>query len=507
MPKKNQSSPASLTSRLPVPQGDAIALRLERGRGQRKITARSAHAEWTPPAGRDMLGLLVASNAGRVEGLVPVRHSRMLVSPFTFYRGAPAVMAYDLAHTPSSGIVVQLCGDCHISNFGMFASPERALVFDLNDFDETLPGPFEWDIKRTAASIVVAARNARIDAGDAEDAVRLAVRVYREKMHEFAERGFLDVWYSRTEADVFLEMVDKKHRKSAMTQIARVQQRDRLRALDKLTEVVDGQRRIVHDPPLIFRLDKTEEQTRQWLIELFTAYHASLEESRKRLLSRYQLRDVALKVVGVGSVGTRCFVSYWEGNDAGDPLFLQIKQANRSLLEPYLGRSAYDHPGQRVVTGQRLMQAASDIFLGYTHSQGNDYFVRQLYDMKGSANLDTIPAAYLVRYAALCGAVLARAHARSGDPAAIAGYLGKSDAFDKALATFAFRYADQNDADYAEFKQAVAEGAVAAQSEAQLEASTEARAATGSAGNDMRHQGARVNRAQPYINLDKAKRK
>jgi uncharacterized protein (DUF2252 family) len=496
MSKKNLASPPSPISRLPVPSGDAIALRLERGRGGRKVTPRSAHAEWTPPSGRDMLGLLAASNVGRVEELVPVRHSRMLVSPFTFYRGAPAVMAYDLAHTPSSGITVQLCGDCHISNFGMFASPERALVFDLNDFDETLPGPFEWDVKRTAASIVVAARNAGINAGDAEEAVRLAVRVYREKMHEFAARGFLDVWYSRTEADVFLEMVDKKHRKSTMTQMARVQQRDRLRALDKLTEVVDGRRRIVDDPPLLLRLDKTEEQTRQWLIELFTAYHASLEDSRKRLLSRYRLLDVALKVVGVGSVGTRCFVSYWEGNDAGDPLFLQIKQANPSLLEPYLGRSEYEQPGRRVVTGQRLMQATSDIFLGYTHSQGHDYFVRQLYDMKGSANLDTIPPAYLVRYAALCGAVLARAHARSGDPAEVAGYLGKSDAFDKALVTFAFRYADQNDLDYAAFKQAVAEGVVPAQNEVQAAAQAKVRRATQTAGKAIQSKGAAANGAQ-----------
>jgi uncharacterized protein (DUF2252 family) len=453
--------PAKSISRLPAPSFASCAERMASGRERRKATRRSAHAEWSPPAGRDMLGLLAASNVGRVESLVPIRHARMLVSPFTFYRGAPAVMAYDLAHTPSSGIVVQLCGDCHISNFGMYASPERALVFDLNDFDETLPGPFEWDVKRTAASIVVAARNAQIDEDDAQKAVALALRVYREKMHEFAGRGYLDTWYSRTEADVFLEMSDKKHRKTTMTQLARVQQRDRLRAASKLTEIVDGQRRVVHDPPLIYRLDKSEEATRVWVTELLTAYYESLEDSRKRLLSRYRLVDVAHKVVGVGSVGTRCFISYWEGNE-GDPLFLQVKQANASLLEPYLGRSEYEQPGQRVVTGQRLMQATSDIFLGYTRSGEQDYFVRQLYDMKASADLEVIPAAYLVRYAALCGAVLARAHARTGDPVEIAGYLGKTDAFDKALVEFAFRYADQNDADYAVFKQAVADGAVVA---------------------------------------------
>jgi uncharacterized protein (DUF2252 family) len=285
-------------------------------------------------------------------------------------------------------------------------------------------------------------------------------------MHEFADRGYLDTWYSRTEADVFLEMVDKKHRKEAVTQLARVQQRDRLRALSKLTEMVDGQRRIVDDPPLIYRLEKGEENIRAWVTELFTAYYESLEESRKRLLARYRLVDVAHKVVGVGSVGTRCFISYWEGNSEGDPLFLQIKQASASLLEPYLGSSEYERPGERVVTGQRLMQATSDIFLGYTRSGDHDYFVRQLYDMKGSADLDTIPAAYLVRYAALCGAVLARAHARSGDGAQIAGYVGKSDSFDKALEEFALRYADQNDADYAAFKQAVAEGKVETQDNA-----------------------------------------
>ncbi len=458
--------PASKISRLPAASYAPVAERLAQGRQQRKTTPRSAHAEWAPPAGRDLLALLAASNIGRVEGLVPVRHSRMLVSPFTFYRGAPAVMAYDLAHTPSSGITVQLCGDCHISNFGMYASPERALVFDLNDFDETLPGPFEWDIKRTAASIVVAARNAQIDEDDARAAVRLTLCVYRKQMHEFADRGYLDTWYSRTEADVFLEMVDKKHRKEAVTQLARVQQRDRLRALSKLTEMVDGQRRIVHDPPLIYRLEKGEENIRAWVTELFTAYYESLEESRKRLLARYRLVDVAHKVVGVGSVGTRCFISYWEGNSEGDPLFLQIKQASASLLEPYLGSSEYERPGERVVTGQRLMQATSDIFLGYTRSGDHDYFVRQLYDMKGSADLDTIPAAYLVRYAALCGAVLARAHARSGDGAQIAGYVGKSDSFDKALEEFALRYADQNDADYAAFKQAAAEGKVETQDNA-----------------------------------------
>jgi uncharacterized protein (DUF2252 family) len=405
-----------------------------------------------------MISLLDASNRGRTESLVPIRHGRMLASPFAFYRGAPAVMAFDLANTPSSGIIVQLCGDCHISNFGIYASPERELVFDLNDFDETLPGPFEWDVKRTAASIVVAARHAGLSDDDAKAAVRMALRLYREKMHEFATLGHLDTWYSRTNANVLLEMTEKRHRKTAQLQMARVQEKDRLAAFAKLTEVVDGERRIIHDPPLLFRLEKRDTDIREWLTELLVAYYESLEDSRKRLLSRYRFVDVAHKVVGVGSVGMRCFITYWEGKDEGDPLFLQVKQANASLLEPYLGRSQYEHPGERVITGQRLMQATHDIFLGYAHSLHHDYFVRQLYDMKGSANLEIMPAMYLARYAALCGAVLARAHARTGDPAQIAGYIGKTDRFDQAMVEFSLCYAKQNQQDFNDFSKAVKDG-------------------------------------------------
>jgi uncharacterized protein (DUF2252 family) len=466
MPLQSSAAMPDSVSRLPDHVSLPAAERYELGRSQRQRTPRSAHATWDPPADRDALALLQASNQGRVQTLVPYRHGRMLVSPFTFYRGAPAVMAYDLTHTPSSDIIVQLCGDCHISNFGMFASPERDLVFDLNDFDETLPGPFEWDVKRTAASIVVAARNAGLSGKDAKAAVRTAMQLYRETMHAFAGQGYLDIWYSRTQATTLLEMVQQRHRKTAQSQLARVQEKDRLAAFSKLTEVVDGERRIVHAPPFIVRLEKHEAEIRAWLTELFTAYYESLEDSRKRLLARYRLMDVAHKVVGVGSVGTRCFISFWQGKDEGDPLFLQIKQANASLLEPYLGRSEYERPGQRVVTGQRLMQATNDIFLGYAHSAGHDYFVRQLYDMKGSADLERIPALYLQRYAALCGAVLARAHARTGDAAQIAGYLGKSDAFDTALVEFAFSYAVQNEADYAAFRQAVQDGRLEARTEA-----------------------------------------
>ena len=457
MKPKTNPSEVLTTARLPETQPGTAAERFAAGADRRVAIPLAAHAAWAPPPGRDMLALLEASNAGRVPGLIPIRHQRMQVSAFTFYRGAPAVMAYDLAQTPNSGIYAQLCGDCHISNFGMFASPERNLVFDLNDFDETLPGPFEWDVKRAAASIVVAARNANLTRKDARRAVQAALSSYRQKMHEFAARSYLDTWYSQVEADVFLQMVKKKHYKTTARQLARVQQKDRLLAFSKLTELVDGQRRIVHDPPLVYRLDKNEENIRQAVRQLFTTYADSLDDSRKRLFGRYRFVDMAHKVVGVGSVGTRCFISLWQGIDDGDPLFLQVKQARPSLLEPYAGPSQYEHPGQRVVTGQRLMQATNDIFLGYAQMGEESYFIRQLYDMKGSANLETIPAPYLERYAGLCGAVLARAHARTGDPAQIAGYIGESDGFDRALTEFAFAYAGQNETDWKAFKQAIQE--------------------------------------------------
>jgi uncharacterized protein (DUF2252 family) len=449
----------AITADLSVAEGYEI------GRQRRKEVPRSIHAEWEPAPERDMIGLIEASNMGRVESLLPIRHNRMAASAFTFYRGAPAVMADDLSHTPSSGLVVQLCGDCHISNFGLYASPERSLVFDLNDFDETLPGTFEWDVKRAAASIVVAARNAGLTAKDAKKAVLLAMRIYREKMHQIAERGYLESWYSVVESDIFLQMAKKKDRKAVLVGLTKVQTKDRLRAFAKLTELVDGERRIIHDPPVIHRLDKHEARVRDWIASLFETYYLSLEDSRQYLLSRYRFVDVAHKVVGVGSVGTRCFISLWLGKDDSDPLFLQVKQARSSLLEPYLGHSAYDHPGRRIVAGQRLMQATSDIFLGSARSAGDAYFIRQLYDMKGSADLSKIPAAYLERYAGLCGAVLARAHARSGDAAQIAGYLGRSDRFDQALTRFAFRYADQNDEDWQAFIQAIRDGRVKVRAE------------------------------------------
>lgn len=439
-----------------------VAQRYELGRTQRQEVPRSAHAYADTTPERDLLGLIEASNSGRVASLIPVRYGRMATSAFTFFRGTPAVMAADLSRTPTTTLTTQLSGDCHISNFGLFASPERRLVFDLNDFDETLPGPFEWDVKRMAASIVVAARDAGLTDKAAQKAVQMAVRVYREKMHDFAGRGHLEAWYSVVDSTVFMQMAEKKDHKVVRRGLTKVKSRNSLRAFNKLTETVDGQRRIISDPPRVVPLNRDEQAVRDWIVDLFETYFDSLDDSRKHLLSRYQFADVAHKVVGVGSVGTRCFISLWLGKDATEPLFLQVKQASPSVLEPYLGRSGYENSGRRVVAGQRLLQSASDIFLGYATVGENDFFVRQLYDMKGGVDLSAISAAYLARYGGLCGAVLARAHARSGDAAQIAGYLGRSDRFDRALIRFAFSYADQTDGDWKAFNQAIKDGRIEA---------------------------------------------
>lgn len=449
-------------ARLPVISDIPQKAHYEIGLERRAAVPLAGHAQWGLSPDRDVLATLAASNQGRQEQLVPIRHSRMAASAFAFYRGAPAVMAYDLSHAPSSDIIVQLCGDCHIGNFGLYASPDRQLVFDLNDFDETLPGPFEWDVKRMAASIVVAARNAELADKDARRAVRRALRSYREEMNGFATRSYLETWYSRIEAtDILLSKVKKKHRKHASAELNKARNKDRLADFSKLTEVVDGERRIIHDPPLIYRLDKTEEYIQEEIRELFTAYYNSLDDSLKRLASRYRFVDAAHKVVGVGSVGTQCYIALWLGIDEKDPLFIQVKQAQPSLLEPYLGRSEYDHPGRRIITGQRLMQATHDIFLGYGQIGTATFFIRQLHDMKRSVNLETISAEHLERYSKLCAAVLARAHARTGDAAQIAGYLD-DDGFGEALTEFAFRYADQNDADWRAFREAIADGRVEA---------------------------------------------
>jgi uncharacterized protein (DUF2252 family) len=397
----------------------------------------------------------------------------MMVSPFTFYRGGAKIMAADLRHIPRAGLDVQLCGDAHLSNFGVFASPERTLVFDLNDFDETLPGPFEYDVARLATSFVIAARNNGFTSADARAVATAAVAGYRTSMRSFAQMRTLDVWYSRLDAEEVLARADaatKSRRKAVergekMLQKART--KDSLQALSKLTEVVDGQHRIVSDPPvvvpardLLANYDISPDEIRPALQELLRAYRATLTSDRRHLLERFELVDLARKVVGVGSVGTRAWIALLRGRDGDDPLFLQVKEASRSVLEDHLPKSRYRQPGERVVAGQRLMQAASDIFLGWTKGVENDrfYYWRQLRDMKASTDVESMVPEGMAFYAGICAWTLARAHARSGDPVAIASYLGGGDRFDRAMTDFSERYADQNERDYVAFTDAIRSG-------------------------------------------------
>ena len=425
--------------------------RAEAGRALRKAAPRSSHAAWDPAAGRSPLDLLEESDRRRLPELVPLRHARMLASPFAFLRGAPGVMAHDLASTPVTGITVQACGDAHLLNFGLFATPERNLVFGLNDFDETLPGPWEWDVKRLATSLVVAARTAGFDQTVGRRAAQAAVRVYREQLARYAGMRLLEVWYSRVDASVIIAMSRGRRRRAVADRLARAQHHTNLDALPRLTEPAADGRRFVEDPPL---LTHVQECHPGWVEEVLGRYRASMSDERRQLLGRFRAQDAARKVVGVGSVGTRCYVVLLLGDRHDDPLLLQVKQATASVLEPHAGRSRYRHAGRRVVTGQRLLQTASDIFLGWTSDGAADYYVRQLWDMKGSVNLDTLDPADLAPYGRLCGWVLARAHARSGDAAAISGYLGGGDSFDRAVADFAEAYADQTEADHAAFTRA-----------------------------------------------------
>jgi uncharacterized protein (DUF2252 family) len=461
-----------------------------------------AHRGWESAAGRPSpVGVLADQEDDRLSDLVPVRHGRMMVSPFTFYRGAAAVMAQDLEGTPVAGLPVQLCGDAHLSNFGVFGSPERRLVFDLNDFDETLPGPFEYDVKRMVTSFVIAARDNGFSASDAKAVARAAAEEYRHAMAEFAGLGTMDVWYASLDEDKIRAVVRgaidniSKAEKSAKTakqkKLARAQAkqakkaaktaakagekahtRDSLQALSKLGEQVGGRYRIVSQPPVVVPLrelafdmapELSPEQIEEGIRDQFRAYRATLEPDRRHLLEQFEMVDAARKVVGVGSVGTRAYIVLLEGRDASDPLFLQIKEATSSVLETHLPRSRYRQHGQRVVQGQRLMQAASDIYLGWTRGpEGRDFYWRQLRDMKGSAVIEAMTPLGLGAYARLCGWTLARAHARSGDPVAISAYLGEGDEWDRAMTDFAVRYADQNEADYAEFAAAVKAGELAA---------------------------------------------
>lgn len=435
--------------------------RAERGRAARKRVPRSSHGRWIPSSQRpDPLGVLERQSADRVPELVPIRYGRMAVSPFAFLRGAAAVMAADLAAQRHTGLTVQLCGDAHLLNFGVYASPERTLLFDVNDFDETLPGPFEWDVKRLAASIAVAALQNGTTKAKAHRAAQLSAEGYRTAMRRLAERGELEVWYERIAAEDIGGLVRGGDRKRLESRLAHARRRTSLQAFAKLTEKDETGRHIAEDPPLLERVTDVDRVT---LGKIFSDYRSSLSEERRLLLDRFRFIDAARKVVGVGSVGTRCFILLLEGRDDADPLILQIKEAVPSVLEQYLTPSAYTHQGHRVVSGQRLTQAASDIFLGWmTGPEQRHFYWRQLRDMKGSAEVETMSPAVLRAYARLCGRALARAHARSGDRIAIAAYLGTSDVFDRAIADFSLRYAAQNADDYAALSAGIAAGVVTA---------------------------------------------
>lgn len=455
------------------------AERVAVGKAARAQVPRSSHAVFAPGENRpDPVALLEAQAATRVPELVPIRYGRMLVSPFTFYRGAALIMASDLATTPTSGLRVQACGDAHLSNFGVFASPERDLVFDINDFDETTPGPWEWDVKRLLASLEVAGRSHGYTAAERRGVLLAGAKQYRTAMAKFAAMRNLDLWYAHVNLDDMMRMLrrgnDTRTAKRAEKNAAKARTRDSMQALEKFTEIIDGRRRIVSQPPLIVRLDDLaagsvydgrdlEEEMRS----LVRGYRSSLQTDRRHLLEEFEFVDAARKVVGVGSVGTRAWMALFVGRDGGDPLFLQVKEAQSSVLEAYTGVSQYTNAGERVVAGQRLMQSSSDIFLGWHRIKGldgveRDFYLRQLRDWKGSADVDHMLPATLSTYARLCAWTLAKAHARSGDRIAIAAYLGSSEVFDHAVADFAATYADQNEKDYAALQEAAATGRVSA---------------------------------------------
>ena len=455
------------------------AERIGRGKAAREQASRASHSILELSSDRDPVAIVDADTPSRVPELVPIRYGRMLVSPFTFYRGAASLMAHDLAGTPRTGLKAQLCGDAHLSNFGGFASPSRELVFDLNDFDETHPGPFEWDVKRLAASFEIAGRDRAFDDQVRRSAVLTAVRAYREAMRGFAAMNNLGVWYSRLDVRDMVSNLrtqkDKKQAKALERGAAKAQTKDSMKAFAKLTHVVDGEPRIISDPPLIVPIAELADEAgldrdeiTASVLELYRGYRRTLQPDRKTLLEEFRYADLARKVVGVGSVGTRCWILLLLGRDDGDPLFLQVKETGPSVLEPLLGRSQFRNHGQRVVEGQRLMQAASDIFLGWIRNKEGldgrprDFYVRQLWDWKTSVDLETILPRGLELYAQACGWTLARAHARSGDRIAIATYLGKGDVFDRALADFAVVYADQNERDYATLVEAAKDGRIEA---------------------------------------------
>jgi uncharacterized protein (DUF2252 family) len=455
----------------------SVAERAARGKAERAKVPRSAHAAWeAEPQRPSPVELLQEQARTRVRELVPIRHGRMLVSPFTFYRGAAYVMTADLAAMPRTSLQVQLCGDAHLSNFGIFAAPDRRVVFSINDFDETLPGPFEWDVKRLVASFAVAGRD-RGFSDKQRKAVNLAVgKSYREAMAGYAAMPNLDLWYTRVDVeDVFAEFeheVTAKQLKRAEGNLAKSRAKDSLAAFAKLTKIVDGEPRIVGDPPVVTPVEeilgnKRLHELEDFLSRVMHSYRQTLPGDRRRLLERYRYVHAARKVVGVGSVGTRAYIMLLLGRDGDDPLFLQFKEAEASVLEPFLGKSEFTNHGQRVVEGQRVTQAASDIMLGFIKAEGvdgvrRDFYVRQLWDAKGSALVELMEPSSMRIYAIVCGSELARAHARSGDAIAIASYLGKNDTFERALAVFAESYATQNERDYKTLAMAVKAGRVKA---------------------------------------------
>jgi uncharacterized protein (DUF2252 family) len=462
-----------MTEHLSAAQHEAL------GKAAREHTPRSCHGEWSAAEDReDPIAILEAQGTSRVQELLPIRYGRMATSAFAFYRGAAAVMAADLAKTPTSGLQVQLCGDAHLSNFGIFASPEREMLFDINDFDETLPGPWEWDVKRLAASMAVAGRERELSAPELADVLAWTGQAYRQSMRAFAQMSHLDVWYAKLNANDIVSIV-RQQQLTGAKRLAKMEQRlgkarskNSTRAVNKLTENVEGKLRFVSEPPLIvpieelFEIDESE-RLRGRMQELLSDYRDSLGDEHHVLIDNYSFEGMARKVVGVGSVGTRAWVLLMVGRDGGDPLVLQAKEAQESVLEPYAGASAYSNSGQRVVEGQRLMQAASDIFLGWLPATGvdevrRDFYVRQLWDGKLSVEVEALSYKLLRGYGALCAWTLARAHARSGDRIAIAAYLGKGGVFDQAIVEFSEAYADQNERDHAALLAAIESGRLSA---------------------------------------------
>ncbi len=460
-----------------------VAERVARGKKARDLVPREEHGQWAPASTRpDPVALLEQQAVSRVPDLVPIRYGRMLVSPFTFYRGAALIMAADLAGTPASGVTAQLCGDAHLSNFGLFGTPERKMIFDINDFDETLPGPWEWDVKRMAASFEVMGRYRGFSPEDRRAVVMAGVAEYRDRMRQAAGMGTLGAWYDQLDAGTLLKLVrqevrvnrlGEKEARRAKKHVADAFTRDSTRVFAKRAGEFDGELRIAADPPLIVPIEELAVPGSEWddpapLIKTLLASYRQTLGRHGHPLEEFSYVHAARKVVGVGSVGTRCYIMLMLGRDRDDPLFLQVKEAQSSVLEPFLGRSRYAQHGERVVTGQRLMQGATDIFLGWQQIKGldgqtRDYYVRQFHDWKGGFDTERMLVPGASVYSRLCGATLARAHARWGDRIAIASYLGKSDAFDRAIADFTVAYADQNERDYQAFTVAVNSGRLIAQ--------------------------------------------